>query len=269
MEAVPDIRSDSACRLCGGATTPLFEGLVLDKYRVSYLRCQLCGSLQTEKPYWLNEAYVSFDRSIDPGAARRVLDSFALVSCIARLLNARRLLDFGGNTGLLCRLLRDRGYDAYTFDRYIDPVYAPQFTGDAVVPRDLLTAFEVIEHFSDPNSELDAIFRTGHRAILVTTELYSEQSPGWWYLAPREGQHVFFYSEAAIKLIAVRYGYSLEFGHGYLLFSRDPLGWMQRLTVRWLLRQRFLRIFGAVLLARRGSGAQRDYDVLVQRDAHK
>lgn len=251
------------CRLCGGAASLEYDGLLLDRYRVGYYRCRQCGSLQTEQPHWLNEAYAGSECSIDPGSARRVLDSYVLVHLVARLFGCRSLLDFGGNTGLLCRLLRDQGHQAYTYDRYVSPNYAPQFVGDPTRRHDLVSAFEVIEHFADPAQELAALFGAGPRLILVTTELYCRQGADWWYLASREGQHVFFYSAAAMQLVAARYGYRLLHGRGFLLFCQSPPGRLQSLAVRWLLRPRLLRLLAAWLLPRRGLGAQRDYDRLM------
>jgi hypothetical protein len=269
MGSMTNNAESTACRLCGGTAGLEFTGLVLDRYTTGYYRCHGCGSLQTGRPHWLDEAYASPDRSIDTGAAGRVLDSFVLVYCIARLFKCRRLFDFGGNTGLLCRLLRDRGFDALTYDRYIQPVYAPHFTGDPAGRYDLVSAFEVVEHFANPEQELRALFEPGPQNVLVTTELFVNQQADWWYLAQREGQHVFFYSAAAAQLIASRYGYRLTIGRGFLLFSRSTPSRLQRLTVQWLLRPRLLRLIGGLLLTRRGAGAQRDYAELTMRPTRK
>src|SRR5579863_2195804 len=72
-------RDDTTCRLCHGATEFAYRTLVLAKYEVSYYCCGQCGSLQTEWPYWLPETYGRAQLSIDPGSARRVLDSYVLV----------------------------------------------------------------------------------------------------------------------------------------------------------------------------------------------
>src|SRR5215469_14251795 len=136
---------DMTCRLCGAGTAWAFNGVMLSKYEVSYHTCSACGSLQTEPPHWLAEAYSDPTARIDPGSARRTLDCFVLVDVVARLFKCRTLLDFGGNTGFLCRLLRDRGYSAYSFDRHVTPTYVPQFVGSPADRYDLLSAFEVIE----------------------------------------------------------------------------------------------------------------------------
>ena len=261
-----EIADPTACRLCYGATVFAYKTVVLGKYEVCYYRCQQCGSLQTERPYWLAESYAEASSSIDTGSARRVLDSYVLVHIIARLFGCRRLLDFGGNTGLLCRLLRDRGFDAYSFDRYVPAVFAPHFVGAPSGQYDLISAFEVIEHFAEPSVELDEIFRAKPRTVLATTELYSGQPADWWYLAPREGQHIFFYSENAMHLVAKRYGYELAIGRGFLLFSCAPISFLRRFVLLFL-KPRILRFAAAWSLTRRGPGAENDYARLTQRNS--
>lgn len=256
MTNAPD---DTACRLCHGPVVFAYKTLVLNKHNVSYYCCQRCGSLQTEWPYWLSEAYENPTRSIDPGSARRVLDSYVLVDVVARIFGCHKLLDFGGNTGFLCRLLRDRGFDAYSFDRYIAPIYVPHFVGSPSDPHDLVSAFEVMEHFACPSGDLDQIFSARPRVVLASTALFSGQSSEWWYLAPHEGQHVFFYSEDAARFIADRYGYSLLIGPGFLLFNRLPFTAFQRQLIRRVLRPRILQVLGAILLMWRGKGAQQDF----------
>jgi hypothetical protein len=259
---------DTTCRLCQGATALAYKTVVLAKHEVSYYRCRQCGSLQTEQPYWLAESYREPSASIDPGSARRVLDSYAIVDTIARLFGCRRLLDFGGNTGFLCRLLRDRGYDAYAFDQYVAPIYAPHFVGSPAERYDLVSAFEVIEHFPRPAEDLEQIFGARPRIVVATTELFSGQSADWWYLAPLEGQHVFFYSQHAAQLIAARYGYQLLITGGFLLFSRDPLTFTQKALVR-AVRPRIMRMIGALLLMQRGHGAETDAAFLTRSGTHR
>lgn len=257
---VVPLTETTACRLCGGAATHAFRLTVLAKYDISCAVCPDCGSLQTEPPYWLAEAYAA--PSIDPGAARRTLDCYVLVDVVARIFKCRKLLDFGGNTGLLCRLLRDREYAAYCFDRYVTATYARQFTGSPADRYDLVSAFEVIEHFERPATDLEQIFGPRPRIVLLSTELFSGQGADWWYLAPREGQHVFFYSEKAIRLIAAGFGYDVIFGRTFVLFSRDPFSALQRMLIPRLLRGRVLQIAGALLMMRRGRGADSDYAAL-------
>ena len=47
------------CRLCDNETEYFFKKKILKKFYVNYFICSNCNSLQTEKPYWLKEAYSS------------------------------------------------------------------------------------------------------------------------------------------------------------------------------------------------------------------
>ena len=60
-----------ACRLCGGATTPLFEQTVLGRHRAGYHHCTACGLTQTDEPHWLAEAYRDAIHPADTGLLAR------------------------------------------------------------------------------------------------------------------------------------------------------------------------------------------------------
>ncbi len=61
------------CQICHSLSRPLFSAPVLGKYRVSYFRCEHCGFLQTESPYWLPEAYQEPITRQDTGYVHRNL----------------------------------------------------------------------------------------------------------------------------------------------------------------------------------------------------
>jgi hypothetical protein len=156
-------------------------------------------------------------------------------------MGVHTILDFGGGDGLLCRLLRDRGLDAYTNDEFSVPSYAQPFVGSLENNYDLVTAFEVFEHFPNPRKSLDHLFQCQPRFLLASTELYKGNDSDWWYLAPNTGQHVFFYSEAALRWIAVRHDYYYyAINRNHLLaktrISRLQLSLLSRLTGKILFK---------------------------------
>src|SRR5579871_2915212 len=215
-----------SCRLCGGQARFVFEKTLLGKHCVSFFVCADCGSMQTEEPYWLSEAYSDATLSIDPGAAQRVLDCVALTHSVMQLYSCRTSLDYGGGSGLLCRLLRDIGHDAYWYDGYTAPGYATGFESSPHKYHDIVTSFEVVEHFSSPKADWDSLFAARPKVLLIMTWLYEGQNADWWYIAPEEGQHIFFYSREAIELIGQRYGYVPLICSGFILFSREtPTTW--------------------------------------------
>jgi hypothetical protein len=260
---IEDVRE--ICRLCGGETAFAFRKVLLGKFDVGFFRCSQCKSLQSEEPYWLAEAYASAVDAMDTGAAQRVLHCFALTHSVLRVLGCRTALDFGGGFGLLCRLLRDAGHDAYWYDQYSSPGYATGFVGSPRDAYDLITSFEVIEHFPNPRDDLDAIFVGERKAVLLMTELYAGQGEDWWYLAPEEGQHIFFYSPEALRFVGERYGYQLLLCHEFILFLRGPATKFQRWVLQSFLRHRIIRWIKLRLLAGSGRGVQADYDTLVAR----
>jgi Methyltransferase domain len=210
------------CRLCGAPTEARFVMTVLGRHRVAYRRCTGCGSLQTQTPYWLDEAYGGAALNLDVGAAQRNIVNLAVVSAVATLLGSRRILDFGGGDGLLCRLLRDAGFDAAVQDRFREPAYAEVHGAGSLEGYDLITVFEVMEHLAEPGRELEPLFAAGAAAILTTTALYAGQGPEWRYLAAEAGQHVFFYSDAGLRAFAAAHGYALIVQDQYQLFVRPP-----------------------------------------------
>lgn len=266
---LPNERSDvTPCRLCDGPAVFAFVKRLIGKHDVSYFRCSRCGSLQTELPYWLAEAYSDPELAIDTGAAQRVLQCVGVTNAIARIFGYRKLLDFGGGAGLLCRLLRDCGYDAYSADAYAPPGYAAGFSGSLSEEYDLVTAFEVVEHFSDPRRDFGALFSKKPKAVLIMTALYEDQGEDWWYLAPEEGQHVFFYTRAALARIAADHGYTLRLVSGFCLFLRKTPTLGQRMMLR-LLRRRTIALSKLAALAMPTRAPQADYDRIVERANQK
>jgi hypothetical protein len=214
------------CRLCGGATHTRFTAPVLQKYPCRYLLCEACGSLQTEPPYWLEEAYRDSNLAhSDTGVVWRCHHSLGIVWLTARLLRlpARaRIVDYGGGSGLLCRMLRDIGFDARVSDRYARNELARGFDDTGETP-DLMCCFEVAEHFAEPRADMGQILGRGAAACIVGTETYRGQGQDWWYLNEADGQHVFFYSHAAMQRLADAHGYVYERVTNLHFFLRRPL----------------------------------------------
>lgn len=249
-----------ACRLCGGAVTPSFSTLLLGRYMVSYGVCGACGSLQTETPYWLAEAYNRNLSSLDTGAGQRNLRNLAASYAVASIFAANNLLDLGGGDGLLCRLLRDTGLNCHVRDRYAQPTYAQGFDKPDFDVPDMVTAFEVFEHLPDPAVDLAHFFAGRPRVVLVSTELYSGQGPDWWYISAESGQHVFFYSRQALARVGAGFGYGVVFSGEFVLFVRADVNtrW-RRLQATLLLKRKACRWMAARLMLRAVPGVAADF----------
>ena len=250
--------ADDRCRLCGGSLAERFTLTVLDQYDVKYFVCAACGSLQTERPYWLDEAYGRGTLAdLDTGAVMRGLDKQATVISVMKVLGLPRwskVLDFGGGTGLLCRLLRDAGVDAWMLEprgaHELSPGYAIEMLDQ---PFDLICSFEVVEHLTDPREVLDLIVAHGEN-VLIGTEPYVGQDATWWYLTPTTGQHVFFYAPAAFEWLARKHAVEhVDLGSHHLLTHR-PLSNRQRKMLGYMLRPRIQKYQRAWLAFRADYG---------------
>lgn len=213
------------CRMCNGHTRVLFKKRVMERYDVDYLSRDSCGSLQTEVPTWLADAYAIPGVHIDIGQASRGLYTWLRVcrflECIKFDKNLK-CIDFGASMGLFARLMRDSGYNFLAYDLYDDCKLANYFkveTIDGASPA-LLTAFEVFEHFASPKEAVPPLLRAGAEIIIFSTLLYEGQGEDWHYLAPECGQHVFFYSAKALTDIAATYGYDFVSTPDFHVFVR-------------------------------------------------
>lgn len=253
------------CRLCGGSTEERFRKLVLGKFDVGFFRCADCGSLQSDLPFWLDEAYEGSNlAAIDTGAAQRNLTNLAATFVVAKSIGAGSLIDHGGGDGLLCRLLRDYGLNAFVRDRYAINLYAPGHVAPIGMNSDLLTAFEVVEHFVNPREEMAELFRGNPTALLFSTGIFDDQSSDWWYLTPESGQHVFFYSQKALANFGASRGYLVFFSGQFILFlRRGALSPLRKAMMQLLLSRFFLRVVRAGLMIVPAKGVQIDYDYQV------
>jgi len=225
------------CRLCGHECALAFERMVLRRLTVKYYDCPGCGALQTEEPTWLDEAYDSAIAALDTGIVTRNLVNQAVIFLLARILApAGRLVDFGGGTGMLCRLLRDIGFDAYLMDRYADPVFARGFdlTPEAAKaePIAILSCFEVFEHLVAVGTEIDDLFALRPALLVASTKLWTDRGADWPYLVPETGQHVFFYAAKTMATIAAKHGYRYVNRGDYHLFLRDPVSPVRKALIR-------------------------------------
>ena len=259
------------CRLCDHACAPAFERLVLGRHAVQYFTCPGCGALQTEEPHWLAEAYDSAIAALDTGIVTRNLVAQAIVYLVDRIVRpAGRLIDFGGGTGMLCRMLRDIGFDAWLMDRYAEPVFARGFALDPDQAPDgqvaILTCFEVFEHFAAVGPELDRLFGLRPAVLVASTELYRGQGSDWPYLVPETGQHIFFYAPRTMQWLAARHGYRYVGRGQFHFFLREPLPPLRERLLRLAISRPGLLGARLAIAARLGTRfSARDQAALAQR----
>lgn len=107
--------------------------------------------------------------------------------------------------------MRDRGFDFHHEYPYCENLFAVGFEAgrDANQSYELVTAFEFMEHASDPMGAARSILeRTG--SFLISTEIIPHSGlEQWHYLASESGQHISLYTVKALQEIASQYSLNL------------------------------------------------------------
>lgn len=202
------------CPLCGKKGNKIFKGNLLNRFLVQYFQCSNCGLIFTETPYWLDEAYKDSITGIDTGImSRNVRNVFCTNILSDRVFDKKgTFLDYGGGYGVFTRMMRDIGYNWKWQDKYSPNLFARGFEYTGKENIELITAFELFEHFAEPKKELDNLFGICNN-ILFSTLLYDRNMKykpfsNWWYYVPETGQHISFYSERTCHYIAKLYDVS-------------------------------------------------------------
>ena len=221
------VSADVRCHVCGARSSGFGSARVLGRIDVQYFQCSRCRFVQTEQPYWLDEAYSTALIAADVGAVERNLRLAGITHALIQQCFAvdGPFLDYGGGYGLFVRLMRDRGFDFRWHDRYAKNLLSIGFEADPNEKSfELVTAFEVLEHLVEPIDEIEAMFARSSGSLLCTTELLPTSNPGpgdWWYYVPSGGQHISIYSMESLHRIAERLGCNLiSVGASLHLFTR-------------------------------------------------
>jgi hypothetical protein len=184
---------------------------LLSKYTVKYYECEKCGFVFTEEPYWLKESYEKVITDEDTGILIRNLVARNITTTIIRFIFNKKgsFLDYGSGHGLFVQMMTDRGFDFHGFDNHAKQVFCKKKQVDVISKNfDLITAFEVAEHFKNPMEDFDFLKRSTDN-ILFTTQIVPKPTPAaenWWYYGTEHGQHISFYSLKSLELIAHKLG---------------------------------------------------------------
>lgn len=229
------------CRICGASSDFVFKAKVMNRCDVQYYRCPKCGFVQTEEPFWLEEAYATPINVMDTGIMKRNIDQAGLAaSVIYTFFDQRgRFVDHGGGYGVMTRMMRDLGLDYYWFDPYAENLMARGFEYEDTMKIELMTSFETFEHFSRPMEEIEKLFTITPNLLFSTVLLPEPLTRDWWYFGFEHGQHISFYSEETMRCIANRFGkHYYRLGSMHLLTDLD----LNDRKVQWVYRNHKRRV---------------------------
>ncbi|MDZ4757592.1 MAG: class I SAM-dependent methyltransferase [Bacteroidota bacterium] len=216
------------CKICNTTATTLFKAKVMHKYQVQYYQCPNCFFVQTEKEYWLKEAYTSALNVSDTGILYRNRKLFEKTFSIlvSNFGKKGKYIDYGGGYGIFVRTMRDAGLDYYWQDIYAANLCARGFEYDPNTKYDALSTFEVFEHLVDPIEEIEQMFKLAD-TIIFSTEIISDTPPSsneWWYYGLEHGQHIALYSKKSLEIIGDKFGAQLYTdGRGFHALSKKKL----------------------------------------------
>ncbi|RPI02481.1 MAG: glycosyl transferase group 1, partial [Ignavibacteriae bacterium] len=117
------------CKICGRTSSKIFRRIILNKYDVDYFQCSSCEFIQTEEPYWLEEAYRHSITTEDTGIVKRNILLAKRTSAVLFFWfhSYGQFLDYGGGYGLFVRLMRDAGFNFFWNDPFTENLFARGF----------------------------------------------------------------------------------------------------------------------------------------------
>lgn len=227
------------CKICGEEIKEAGQHEILNKYRIKYFYCDHCGFMQTEEPYWLNEAYANPINKTDTGyVTRNIFLSKKTLLLFLFLFGKRAVfLDYAGGYGLLTRLMRDYGLDFYWYDLYTKNIFAPGFefneTNNTKITA--VTCFECFEHFVSPLYEIEKILKISKNVFFSTRLIPENEAPkkSWEYYGFDHGQHISFYSKKTLQYVANKYhlNYYTNGNNLHLFTEKRRVGFLFKLAL--------------------------------------
>jgi len=197
---------------------------------VEYFKCRVCELIFTDFfDDWKNDDFKSLIYNdeylvVDPdyAGARSVANAELFARVLEPVKGAASLLDYDGGGGGFALEMERRGFvGAQSYDPYGENQQL------AAETFDIVTAFEVIEHSTNPAATLDEILRkvSSGGLVLVGQTIQPEDiddiRADWWYIAPRNG-HVSFYSHKTLLDFAKSRGLIYRYiGGSFILYRPD------------------------------------------------
>jgi len=254
------------CKVCTNKVEKIFDAKIMNKYKIDYFYCRSCGFLQTEEPYWLDEAYKEPITLTDTGYMQRNINLSKMVATILLLFfdYKRKFLDYAGGYGVFVRLMRDIGFDFYWYDKYTQNLFARGFEYDESMKGEIeaITCIEAFEHFADPIEEIEKMLSIS-KNIIFTTQLLPNPIPkpqDWWYYTLESGQNISFYSKKTMKYLERKYNLNyVNYKNIHLLTLKkvnESILFLSGLSQRFCLYKIFMKLKGIE------SKVWKDYEIM-------
>lgn len=218
------------CKICN-ADSYLFDVVDFNKFcnqidyyssglsgvPIYYRKCENCGLIFTTSldsldkqgfaEFVYNDDYVKYDPDYvekRPKQNADFLDEF-----LAPIKPSVKGLDYGSGNGLTASILAKDGWDFSACDPISNPIPASESFGGFNV----ISAIEVFEHIPFPIAGMEDLlsYAAADCVLIVGTLTTDNQMTNsrldWWYAGPRNG-HVTLHSEASLRLLFAKYGFS-------------------------------------------------------------
>lgn len=194
------------CKICNSDTEKFGTKKLLHKHNVNFFKCNSCEFIQTEKPFWLDEAYARPINLSDTGLLARNIYASKITLCLIYFFFNKNsnYLDVAGGYGVFTRLMRDFGLNFFWNDPYTQNLFANTFEDDSQKKYQLITSFESFEHFENPIAELEKMLLVS-KNIFFSTEIQPPNvklDDDWFYWGFNHGQHIAFHTYNSLAFLA-------------------------------------------------------------------
>lgn len=224
------------CKVCEKEGKFAFEALILGKHPVNFYGCKNCGLVFCENIHWKDEA--ADKKAFEKNVLKRNIHLWQLsANIISAFFDTKgKFLDLSPDKGILCRLMRDSGFNFYfsgsgngNIDGAVAPgenIFAKGFEAREEDDFELICAFNRFEKAEFVLFELEKMLGLS-KNILFNAKLLGKKLPGagnndFWEFD--RGENVTFYSKKTLKFLAKKYRLKLYSHKNIHLLTQKRFG---------------------------------------------